>query len=187
MSDKPSRKNLQRILIISSSLALIAVSIVPLLENFRQPSNPNSPTSTPNTNNNNSALNEQLKKEEEGYKSVLKREPDNPIALQGLVGVRVQMNDFQGAKEPTEKLLKLEPDNPGYLQALAQINLKLNDIEGALPPLEKLAKIYPENTEIKTVIDTLKKAQRGELPQQPPSPTTPTTPDPAIPIPIPNP
>jgi tetratricopeptide (TPR) repeat protein len=175
MSDNSSRKRFQRIVVILSGVALVGVSLVPLLNQFRQPPEPE----IANTENNNpeaanTTENEQLKQIEAGYEAVLEREPENRVALQGLVESRASMNDFQGAKEPMEKLLALEPDNPVYLQTLAQINLRLNDIEGALQPLEKLAKIYPDRSEIKEVIDTLQKAQRGELPSQQPSPMTPS-------------
>ncbi|MGK7932622.1 MAG: tetratricopeptide repeat protein [Microcystaceae cyanobacterium] len=197
MSDNSSRKRFQRIVVILSGVALLGVTIIPFLTQSRQPSEPE----IANTDNNspeaaNTAENEQLKQIEAGYKSVLEREPENRVALQGLVEARARMNDFQGAKEPMEKLLSLEPDNPIYLQTLAQINLRLNDIEGALQPLEKLATIYPDRPELKEVIDTLKQAQRGELPTQQPSPVTPnpqppsslpndplTPPDLSIPIP----
>ncbi len=188
MSEQKSRKNLQKIIIIASALALLGVSIIPFLGQLTGQSEPNPPDSAVDNNNLSPSENELLQSQEKGYEAVLKREPNNQSALQGLVQARVQMNHFHSAKEPMETLLKLDPENPGYLQALAQINLKNNDIEGALSPLEKLAKIYPENKEITTIIDTLKKAQKGEFPSaQPPSSTSPATPNPAIPLPPPQP
>ncbi|MGK7945979.1 MAG: tetratricopeptide repeat protein [Microcystaceae cyanobacterium] len=175
MSENSSRKRFQRIVVILSGVALIGVSLVPLLNQLGQPSESDR-VNRENTNPQapNTAENEQLKQLEAGYQSVLEREPDNRVALQGLVEARARMNDFQGAKEPMEKLLALEPDNPVYLQTLAQINLRVNDLEGALQSLEKLAEIYPERLEIKEIIDTLQKAQRGELPEQSSPPVAPS-------------
>lgn len=52
---------------------------------------------------------EALKKKEQGYVTVLEREPKNPLALQGLVETRLQMNDLQGAIVPLDELIKLYP------------------------------------------------------------------------------
>lgn len=183
MSESNPRKNLQRIIIIASSLALVGVGVVPFLGQLTGQSQSNTAETSEINNNLSAEENQQLQTMEKGYEAVLKREPNNQSALQGLVQVRTQMNHFHSAKEPMEKLVALEPENPGYLQALAQINLKNNDIEGALPPLEKLAKIYPDKPEIKEIIETLKKAQKGELPSQQAPATSPSNPDPAIPIP----
>ena len=61
----------------------------------------------------------QLAEREQGYELVLKREPENPAALQGLVETRIQMDDLAGAIEPMEKLVKIYPEQP-ELQALLE-------------------------------------------------------------------
>lgn len=67
----------------------------------------------------------QMKVQSQGYEAVLEREPDNQIALQGLVQVRIQMNDLQGALAPMEKLVKLNPDKAEYKALLEGIKQRV--------------------------------------------------------------
>lgn len=63
----------------------------------------------------------QLKAQESGYETVLQREPENQVALKGLVEARLQMNNFPGAVEPLEKLVKLNPNEASYKALLAEV------------------------------------------------------------------
>jgi cytochrome c-type biogenesis protein CcmH/NrfG len=112
-----SPKPIQRILIIISGLAFAASSLVGIAELFTkalQAPKDNAKTAL-------AASNSQLEAKEQGYKLVLQREPDNQIALQGLVQARLQMNDLQGAMAPLEKLIKLNPDRAEYKALLTGI------------------------------------------------------------------
>ena len=66
-------------------------------------------------------LTQQLQAQARGYEMVLQREPENQIALQGLVEIRLQMNDFERIVEPLETLVRLNPELEQYETLLATI------------------------------------------------------------------
>ena len=66
-------------------------------------------------------LTQQLQAQARGYEMVLQREPKNQIALQGLVEIRLQMNDFERIVEPLETLIRLNPEQEQYKALLATI------------------------------------------------------------------
>ncbi|ERT04476.1 hypothetical protein M595_5571 [Lyngbya aestuarii BL J] len=67
----------------------------------------------------------QLKAQEKGYQSVLQREPNNLTALQGLVNVRLQLNDTKGAIEPLEKLVEFSPEREDYIVLLSELKQQI--------------------------------------------------------------
>lgn len=60
------------------------------------------------------------------YEIVLKSEPDNQFALEGLVQVRLQMQDRQAAMQLLEKLVKLNPSKQEYKTFLAQVKQEVS-------------------------------------------------------------
>jgi len=56
---------------------------------------------------------------------VLEREPGNMTALEGLVKVRLEMGDKQGAIDPLERLVRLYPEREDYKVVLEQVRLEV--------------------------------------------------------------
>ena len=61
------------------------------------------------------------------YEIVLKSEPNNQMALEGLVNVRLQMRDRKGVVQPLEKLVKLNPTKQEYKTLLAQVKQEVGN------------------------------------------------------------
>jgi cytochrome c-type biogenesis protein CcmH/NrfG len=121
MAQTTSRKNpFFRILIIISGLSFAGSTLFGLFGLFTkafqdEPSTAQSAAVSKNA---------QLEAQEQGYELVLQREPENQIALKGLVQVRLQMDDLQGAVAPLEKLVELNPEQAAYKALLAQVKQK---------------------------------------------------------------
>jgi cytochrome c-type biogenesis protein CcmH/NrfG len=122
MSQNTSQKPLQRIFILLSGLAFAGSTVFGMVGLFSNASQ--HPKDTRSTT---ASKDLQLQKQAQGYELVLKREPNNQLALQGLVQARLQMNDLQGAVEPMEKLVKLNPDNPQYKALLTGIKQRIDN------------------------------------------------------------
>lgn len=120
MSQSTSQKPIHRILIILSIVSFVgstAIGVVSLYGSAgQQPTKQDARTASETK-----AKDAQLQAQERGYEQVLQREPENQVALQGLVQVRLQMNNLQAAVEPMEKLVKLNSDRADYKALLAGI------------------------------------------------------------------
>lgn len=114
MQRKKQNKSLQRFLILASGLAFLSSTAVFVIQGMFG-SSQHSPTTNRSTT---LSLEEQFIQQIEGYELVLQREPNNPVALEGLLTLRLQLRDARGALEPLEKLIELYPDRERYRQTL---------------------------------------------------------------------
>lgn len=155
MSQSTSQKPIHRILIILSIVSFLGSTAFGVASLY------GSPTQQPTKQDAGTAsatksADAQLQAQERGYELVLQREPENQVALQGLVQVRIQMNNLKGAIEPMEKLVKLNPEDQVALEKLAQIHILRRDAKGAVEPLEKLVKLNPDNANYKEALAKVK-------------------------------
>ena len=126
MAEKSKPKTIQRVLIIVASCAFLGTLVVPIVEMF---SNASQPANNEATQDNIAAAYEQLQQKATGYEEVLKREPNNPMALNELAKTRYQMYKLKGSNEDLNKMVA---------------------------PLEKLVKLYPEQKELKALLEQVK-------------------------------
>jgi len=123
MSDKKPKENpLKRILLVFSMVAFLGSTgygLFGLYSNALQ-----QPQTTATSEE--ASVDQQLAAKEGGYELVLEREPENRVALEGLVEIRLQMQDTQGAIAPLEKLIELHPQEARYKVQLDQLQQQMN-------------------------------------------------------------
>lgn len=122
-----------RILISSvlfvAAISFLALMLLPVLGAFQgnsQVASTPSPSASPAT-----TADEELEAQARGYELVLEREPDNQTALRGLLEIRIQQGNVEGAIAPLERLADLNPDQTDYQVLLAQAHQQLGDAEAA--------------------------------------------------------
>ncbi len=87
----------------------------------------------------------QLQSQAKGYEQVLQREPENQVALKGLLDARLQLGDVKGSLLPLEKIAALNPQVADYTILLGQTKQYLGDLEGATASYRMVLAIQPQN------------------------------------------
>ncbi|MBP0015846.1 MAG: tetratricopeptide repeat protein [Roseofilum sp. SBFL] len=118
-------KTFKKILIFVSIISFFGGTSLGMLRVFSgvintEERNPTSQTQSPEL-----TPEQQLIQQARGYEVVLQREPENRIALEGLLVVRLQMNDLQNARIPLKKLVDLYPDDKTYQELMTQLENEL--------------------------------------------------------------
>ncbi|MEX6776304.1 tetratricopeptide repeat protein [Limnospira fusiformis] len=67
----------------------------------------------------------QLENQVRGYELVLQREPNNILALERLVNLRLQLGDNQGGMELMKRLVELHPEREIYRSGLATLEQRM--------------------------------------------------------------
>ena len=119
------RKRLIRIFTIISAISFLGSTGFNLVRMLANPAQPTQVSTQAED------FAQQLQAQVRGYEMVLQREPENQIALQGLVEIRLQMKDFEGTIEPLETLVKLNPEQEQYKTLLATIKQQVEQEGGS--------------------------------------------------------
>lgn len=124
MPKKKSESPIKRIILIVSGLSFIGSTLFLFVNLLRNPTT-RQETEIPNQ----PSIEEQLEQQAEGYELVLEREPENVTALQGLVDIRLQQNDLEGAIPPLKQLIELYPEDESLKLLLSNIEQNINSNE----------------------------------------------------------
>ncbi len=150
-----------------ATLAFVGVSVIVPFTKALQSNNPIASSPSPSLSPSASPK-EDLEAQAKGYELVLQREPENQIALRGLVDTRIAQSRTDPSKinaiiAPLEKLAKLNPDQPNYSVLLAQAKQQTGDREGAAQAYRAvLESNRGDMNALKGLVDLLMQQQRPE-------------------------
>lgn len=117
VQNREKAKKRQKLVILISVISFFGSTVmaaIPAIQEIARQDN------TPQTESRESTL----KQQEQGYELVLQREPNNQVALDGLLKTQLELDDIPGAIETLEKLVKLNPEREDYKQQLKNLNQK---------------------------------------------------------------
>lgn len=121
MSGSRSQRRFQKIFVMTvSGLMFVSTSATSLigLVSSQSPKSESMPIQV--------SVKDTLKEEAKNYELVLKKEPNNRNALNGLVQTYLKLNDFDSAKKPLQKLIALEPQNKLHRELMANIQKNIS-------------------------------------------------------------
>jgi tetratricopeptide (TPR) repeat protein len=105
----------------------------------------------------------QIQAQAQGYTKVLQREPENQVALKGLLNARLQLGDVKGSLLPLEKIATLNPQIADYTVLLGQTKQYLGDLEGATANFRTVLATQPQNINaLQGLVSLLLDAKRPE-------------------------
>jgi tetratricopeptide (TPR) repeat protein len=114
-------------------------------------------------NNLSAAQMSQIQAQAQGYTQVLQKEPENQVALKGLLNARLQLGDIKGSLLPLEKIAALNPQISDYTVLLAQTKQYLGDREGAANSYRLVLSAQPQNINaLQGLVSLLLDAKRPE-------------------------
>lgn len=161
MSEIRKNRWLLNIVLIVATVGLLGVTMLPLITSAF--TNPQANKPSPSPSEAATPQKSDVEARARGYEEVLKREPENPTALRGLLEARLQLGDVKGVIDPLEKLAKLNPNQTEYGVLLAQAKQQLNDPEGAAQAYRSILQSKPGDVgALAGLSDLLIKQQRPE-------------------------
>ncbi|NJK34869.1 MAG: tetratricopeptide repeat protein [Oscillatoriales cyanobacterium SM2_2_1] len=141
MTQRNARQWMINIVLVIVSVAFMGVSLAPMLGGLFA-SSP-TPTADPNT----ISEQDQIKIQIQGFEAVLRQEPKNQTALEGIVGLKLQIGDVRGTIEPLQTLSESYPDQARYRIALARTYVQLKEFKNATDEYRKLLATNPGDPE----------------------------------------
>ena len=154
-----SRRWVMNLIVSVSLLALAGFSLLPLVNLVLD----SGAATATEANNLSAAQTSQIQAEAQGYTQVLQKEPENQVALKGLLNARLQLGDIKGSLMPLEKIAALNPQSPNYTVLLAQTKQYLGDREGATNSYRQVLSTQPQNINaLQGLVSLLLDAKRPE-------------------------
>ncbi len=159
---QPKRSRWVYISLVVMLLALLAFSLLPLVSSIIESRQPRSGTASLSAGISQAEMSK-LASAALGYQMVLEREPENQNALRGLLQVKLQQGDLEGAIAPLERLAQLNPQDGDYLILLAQAKQQVKDYTGAALAYRPLLDSDPSNMRaLKGMVDLLLLQNRSQ-------------------------
>jgi tetratricopeptide (TPR) repeat protein len=129
------------IVLIIVTLSFLGISIAPLLGGILAPQQPAAKAPSQ------ASEKDRIKIQIEGFEAVLKSEPKNRTALEGLVNLRLALGEVKATVEPLQLLADSYPEITGYRLVLANTYIKLKDRDKAAAEYRKVLTTQPGNLE----------------------------------------